>query len=303
MRSLHNVAVSKVFKFDVFAEDEYDAPETGRETLPEEAFLTFSDDDFYFKLVKPPAAKNEKEVAEDDIASAEEEEPEEEYEPEDPAIAIATGIVEEAEQRSEKILAEASEETARMLKEADQKAGELFIKAEEEGRKKGYEQGFSAGSVGGKEQFLLQAEEKYRLFFTAIDESCSNIDKQKREILEQNMTDLSELTLAIAEKIVCIALDSSGEVIKRMILSAAAPAGMKQWAKVTISAKDIDIMREDGIDIFGELYSVSDKIDIIVIDDADRGTCLIEFPDQVIDAGANTQLRNIKDLIRTVDRD
>jgi flagellar assembly protein FliH len=57
------------------------------------------------------------------------------------------------------------------------------------------------------------------------------------------------LTLTIAEKIVCIALDSSGEVVKRMILGAAAPAEAAQWAKVTISDKDVEMMKEDGIDI------------------------------------------------------
>lgn len=303
MKSLHKTAVSKVFKFHDFTEDDVTA---GVEQLvSEEAFLTFSDEDFFFKREEP--IEEEEEPAPEDVDFAAEEEEEEEPEEaeivEDPAIAIAAGIVEEAEERAKKIIEDANEEAEKALKEAKQKANELFTEAEEDGRKNGFEQGFSAGSEEGKKEYLAKSGERIRSFFTAADAACENIDAQKKEILEHNLMDLGDLALAVAEKIVCIALDSSGEVVKRMIMSAAAPAGETQWAKVTISGKDVEMMREDGIDIFEELYSVTDKIDIIVLDDADNGTCFIEFPNYVIDAGTGTQLQNIKDMIHTADRD
>ena len=301
MRSLHNIAVSKIFKFDDFTDDEQDSPEAGGSTVPEEAYLTFSEEDLYFKPKN--AVMEEEEPPEEAPEEAEEEEYEEPEEPEDPAIAIAAGIIDEAEQRAKVILNSAGEVSERMLRDAEQKADEMYSAAVEEGHGKGYADGFDEGGKEGREQFLRQSEEKYNALFSAIDTACEKIDTQKQEILERNLNDLSELTLAIAEKIVCIALDSSGEVVKRMILQAAAPAGVKQWSKVTISGKDADMMKEDGIDIYEELYAISERIDIITIDDADRGTCFIEFPDQVIDAGAGAQLRNIKDLIRTADKE
>ena len=303
MKSLHNIAVSKVFKFDDFADDENDISESGKNPLPEDAYLIFSDEDFFFKKEEPEEEEEEPLEEYLNLAEDEEDEPEEVEIPEDPAIAVSAGIIEEAEQRAKKIIDDANEEAERTLKEAKQKAIDVHSEAEEDGRKKGFEQGFSTGSEEGKLEFIRMSEEKIRAFFSAVDVACESIDAQKREILEKNIIDLSDLALAVAEKIVCIALDSSGEVIKRMILSAAAPAGEKQWAKVTISGKDVEMMREDGIDIFEELYSITDKIDIIVVDDADNGTCFIEFPNYVIDAGTGTQLQNIKDLIHTADKE
>lgn len=302
MRSLHNIAVSKVFKFEDFTEDEQDSPETGGGPVPEEAYLTFSDEDLYFKPEIP--AEEEEAPPEEDPEGFEEETGHAEPEaPEDPAVAIAAGIIDEAEQRAKTILSTAGEASERIMSEAERKVAGMYSEAEEEGHKKGYEEGFSAGSEEGKSQALRQSEEKLEAFFKAIDAACRSIETSKQEILDRNLADLCELTLAIAEKIVCIALDSSGEVVKRMILSAAAPAETTQWAKVTISDKDVEMMKEDGIDIYSELYSISDKIDIIAADGADRGTCFIEFPDHVIDAGTGTQLRNIKDLIHSADRE
>jgi len=150
---------------------------------------------------------------------------------------------------------------------------------------------------------LNTTKDKYRKLIEAVDEACWDIDAQKTEMLKQNIEDLTELALSIAEKVVCVSLESSGEVIKRMILAAAAPAGEEQWAKVVISSSDAKLTEEDGIDLIAELAAISDKIDLVVMDGAAQGTCLVEFPDHVTDASAGIQLQNIKDLVRGADRE
>ena len=45
---------------------------------------------------------------------------------------------------------------------------------------------------------------------------------------------------------------------------------------------------------------LSDHIKIIPLSDDEAGTCIIEMPDEIIDASASTQLKNIRDLIHEI---
>ena len=62
-------------------------------------------------------------------------------------------------------------------------------------------------------------------------------------------------------------------------------------------------MEEEGINIREELDAISGKIELVVLDDAKRGTCLVEFADRAVDASAETQLLNIKDTISGEDNE
>ena len=48
------------------------------------------------------------------------------------------------------------------------------------------------------------------------------------------------------------------------------------------------------------LPGLSDHIKIIPLSDDEAGTCIIEMPDEIIDASASTQLKNIRDLIHEI---
>jgi len=298
MKSLLNLTGSKIFKYHNFTEEEPEYQKTA--DVP---FLLFSDEDLIVKRPEPKV-KNEKEL------QGEAEELFEGKTDPDPVLSIAEKVKNDAVQEAERIVAEAGEkakaileksgeEAEKIILEAEKKARELFAGSEEEGYKKGYEEGVLDGNTAGSEQARRAFSEKLKDFFKAMDDACESIDLLRGETIAQYLKDLTELVLAISERIVCISLESSSEVIKKMILSAAAPAIDKQWAKVTISAEDAKSMLAEGIDIKGELYSISDKIDLNIVDDAILGTCLVEFPDQVIDAGAGTQLRNIKEMVRS----
>ena len=45
------------------------------------------------------------------------------------------------------------------------------------------------------------------------------------------------------------------------------------------------------------LSCLSDHIKIVPMRDAETGTCIVEMPDEIIDASASTQLENIRSVI------
>ena len=297
MKSLRSGDGGKIFKYQDFTEEE-----TGLLGVSQtEAYIVFTDDDDCIAMQNAP----------DKIKGAPKSLPEqEEAKQAETAASFAKVVLEKARQEAEGITQGARKKAEGILAEAGQQAAAAAA-AKEEGRKeglsKGYEEGFGRGLSEGAEKGSKQAradiETKLREFFKAIDGACGSIDARKEEILLQNVEDLTELALAISEKIVCVSLESSGEVIKRMILSQAAPAAEKQWAKVIISARDAAVMDDSGIDIKSELCSISDKIELIISDDAAEGTCMVELPDHVVDASTGVQMQNIKDLIRGAGRD
>jgi len=308
MRSLHNTESVRIFRYEDFSEEEEISVKPSQEGLGT-PFVTFTDEDFYFRERARETAK--------EIGNADERFPDV-ADPEDSgpirvtvktettdvykdAVTAAGQIRSEAELKAKNIIEKSLAEAEKLLVEAEQKAGEMYLTAKDEGYKEGHDLGVAAGKEEGIKQFLAESEERYRQFFTAIDEACGNIDEKKQALLEDHINDLGELAVAVAEKVVCVSLETSGEVIKRMILSAAGRAVDKQWAKVTTSTADVKLMKEDGIDIESELRAISDKIELIMIDDGELGTCLVEFPEQATDAGAAAQLANIKELLHGAD--
>ena len=51
------------------------------------------------------------------------------------------------------------------------------------------------------------------------------------------------------------------------------------------------------------LASLSDQVRIVPVADDESGTCIIEMPDEIIDASASTQLSNIRGIVADVPAD
>lgn len=119
-------------------------------------------------------------------------------------------------------------------------------------------------------------------------------------MLEKYVDDLKRISLAVAEKIVQTSLQSSGDIVKRMILSATDKITRKQWAKIYLTKCETGVSMEVDAEFLDALSSLSDNIKIITMDNGEPGTCIIELPDEIIDASASTQLENIKDILNNV---
>ena len=104
----------------------------------------------------------------------------------------------------------------------------------------------------------------------------------------------------MAEKIIQTSLQSSGDIIKRMILAATDKLRKKQWAKIYVTKCESGISMEVDTEFLEALSSLSDNIKIITMDNGEDGTCIIELPDEIIDASVGTQLENIKDILNNV---
>ena len=115
--------------------------------------------------------------------------------------------------------------------------------------------------------------------------------------MDQSVDDLRDLALAVAEKVVCVSLKSSGDVISRMIQTAIDKRKKKEWVHIYISECDAKRLTQIPASLSAALTALSDRVRLIPMSDDESGTCIIEMPDEIVDASAATQLNNLRTIL------
>ena len=223
---------------------------------------------------------------EEEPESEPEVEPEKELTPIDLAQLQAEVILAEARAEAEKILAEARE-TAKAEAEL------IYQTAKGEGKAIGYEEGIAQALEEGK----LHQEEQAALMAAEVDKFLEQASVALDRQLDENINELRDLAIAIAEKVVCISLRSSTEIIGRMVQAALDKRKHREWIHIYISESDAKRMSQVPATLTNAVSGLSDRVRIIPMSDDDSGTLVIEMPDEIIDASASTQMGNIRSML------
>lgn len=247
------------------------------------------------------------------VSFDEEEEDEESEKREQTEEAVEEGTEEEEEAEEEKgeeeelisfariqaetITREAEAEAARILETAREKAKaeaeEVFAKAKADGQREGYNAGMTQALEEGRKHQAAQAEE----LGASVEQFLKRANTMLEHQMDENIDELRDLAMAIAEKVICISLKSSGEVIGRMIQTAIDKKKRKEWVHIYIAECDAKRMTQVPPSLAASLSALSDRVRIIPMGEDEPGTCIIEMPDEIIDASAATQLDNIRSLL------
>ncbi|MCI8525558.1 MAG: F0F1 ATP synthase subunit delta [Oscillospiraceae bacterium] len=202
-----------------------------------------------------------------------------------------------AQIQAEKILADAQRQVQELLDEtrarAEAEAEEIRRAAENEGYQAGYADGAAQALREGRaaqEQQAAQLEAEIQKFF---DKAGDRLDRH----LDESVDDLRDLALAVAEKVVSVSLRSSSEVIARMIQAAIDKRKRREWVHIYIAECDAKRMGQVPAALAAALTGLSDRVRIIPMADDEPGTCIVEMPDEIIDASAATQMGNIRSLL------
>ncbi len=208
--------------------------------------------------------------------------------------------------REEKIqlikeLEETREEVRRLLEDSRLEAEQMKSQARDEGHEIGEREGYEKGYLDGYEKAQQEVENTLKKeadeLLLELRDLIASVEQKKREMLEQYKDDLRDIAISIAEKIIRVSLKSSGDIIKRMIISATEGIMSKEWVKIYIARCDAEMAVNGDSMLINSISYVSDHIKIIVMENEAPGTCILEFPDKVIDASTNTQIENIKEII------
>ena len=258
-------------------------------------------EDLRFDTDLPPEEAEEPGEADPGGASppVEEPEPEEDTSPPDgPAPSEPSGPVQYAQLQAELILKQAREEAetilagARAAAKAEQE--EIRMGARDEGYREGYAQGIAKAmddAQRDREAVAAQLEQEVQAFL-------EKADMAREEFITQSQDELLDLCIAVAEKVVRVSLKSSSEVIVRMIQTATERMKRQEWVHIYISGCDTKGIAKISPALTTALGALSQHVKIIPMGDDEGGTCIIETPEEIIDASVSTQMTNIRDLLR-----
>ena len=116
-------------------------------------------------------------------------------------------------------------------------------------------------------------------------------------VLLQTREELLELCIAIAEKVVRVSLKSSSEVIVRMIQTATERMKRQEWVHIYISGCDARQAAQISPALTSTLGALSQHIKVVPMGDDESGTCIVETPEEIVDASVSTQMSNIRDVL------
>ncbi len=198
--------------------------------------------------------------------------------------------------QADEIIADARKRAEAIVSEAATGAKLIKFSAENE-IKQAREQAFEQGYTEGVEKARLEMGVKLEM---QVKEFLENAVLEKDTFIEKTQIEMCELALAVAEKVIQISLQSSKEVIARMIQVATEKLKRREWVRIYISEIDAHGIVESAPELTAALAGISDNVKIIPLKDGESGTCIIEMPDEIIDAGVSTQMTNIRATINHV---
>lgn len=114
----------------------------------------------------------------------------------------------------------------------------------------------------------------------------------------RSQDEMRDLALTVAEKIIRISLQSSSEIVARMVQNATEKLKRREWVRVYIPKGDAQRYVQADPELAASLASLSDQVKIVGMETDDPGACIVELPDEIIDASASTQLDNIRELLQ-----
>ena len=209
----------------------------------------------------------------------------------------ASQIKEGAREEARGIIMRANETAEDILQEAREQAEEIRRQAREEGYADGHAQGREEGTEAARDEYHAAYQSSLDAFKQDMERALASVQEAKEHCVKRYLDELKDCAIAIGEKVIQISLRSSGEVIRQMIISATEKLKKTAWVKIYIDKSDYDMMMEADADVIDELSHLSDNVKIVAMDNEEEGICIIELPEEIIDASVSTQLENIKDIL------
>lgn len=197
------------------------------------------------------------------------------------------------EQKADKVRDQVEE----ILNNARKEGEAIREEAKQKGFEEGYTDGFQAGTEKAEQDYELRYKNEMSLIREDIKAAIESVAEAKEEVLGKYLEDLKNISVAVAEKVIQTSLKSSGDIIKRMILSATDKLKKKSWAKIYVAKTNESVSVQGDAELLRELSNLSDNVKVIIMEEEEPGTCIVELPDEIMDVSVNTQLETIKEIL------
>jgi flagellar assembly protein FliH len=199
----------------------------------------------------------------------------------------AQKIRKEAEEAATRIVSDAESRIAELESQAIAKVEAAEKEATKRGREAGRDEGFKEG-VGEVERLV-----------TRIHVILDRAMEKRGEILEQAETQVVELVLLVARKVVKVISENQKSVVVQNIQQALRKLKTKADVVVRVNMADLELT-SSHIKDFVQMAENARSLTVVEDTTIDRGGCVIETDFGEIDARISSQLSELEDRILEV---
>ena len=222
---------------------------------------------------------------------------EQEQEKQEPAGGSFEQALSLAQAQADELIRNARAQAERIIEEAKQAAEAEVARIHQQASEEGYNQGYVEGQRKGEAEASAATRKAAQESVQAVRRFLTQANNMRDEKIDKLSGELLDVAVAVAEKVVHVSLKSSEEIIKRMIIAATEKMKRREWVQIYVADCDVKGVAQSDPSLTAALSCLSDHIKIVPMRDAETGTCIVEMPDEIIDASASTQLENIRSVI------
>lgn len=202
-----------------------------------------------------------------------------------------------AQAEADRLIQNAKVQAEHIIEQAKQAAETEVSRIYQRASEDGYNQGYAEGHQKGQEEASAAMNKAAQDAVDAVQRFLSQANQTRDAEIDKLSAEVLDVAVAVAEKVIHVSLKSSEEIIKRMIITATEKLKRRQWVQIYVADCDVKGVAQSDPSLAAALSSLSDHIKIVPMKDAEPGTCIVEMPDEIIDASASTQLENIRSVI------
>ncbi len=188
---------------------------------------------------------------------------------------------------------EAKKERDAAWEQFQQELEEARSAARQEGYNMGYAEGMASAMAEGKAELERMAADQAHAVEVFLEAAANARDR----LLDDSREELKELALAIAEKVIRVSLRSSGDILRRMVEAATEKKKRCEWARIYIADCDARASANTIPELTAALRGIAGRVRVVPMADDESGTCIIEMPDEILDASVSTQITNIRETL------
>jgi flagellar assembly protein FliH len=189
-----------------------------------------------------------------------------------------------AADEAEKTVAEAEARAANLIRDAEQKVDEITEAARKEGFEEGHKDGYEAG--GAEVERLV--EQLHSVINHALE--------KRNDIIEESETQLINLVLLIAKKVVKVISENQKNVVINNVIQALRKLKSRGEVVIRVNLEDVKLTSEHVKDFMRMVESVK-SVTVVEDSSVDKGGCIIETDFGQIDARISSQLSEIEEKI------
>ncbi|MAG13915.1 MAG: flagellar assembly protein FliH [Spirochaetales bacterium] len=222
------------------------------------------------------------------------------------ANAEAAGIVSDAEARAfeevkrktdeaQQAKQQAEDEAARTVQDAESRSAQLIADAQdraseinEAARKEGYGNGREEGYQTGTEEVDRLVKQVHSVIDHAIE--------KRNEIIEESETQVINLVLLIAKKVVKVISENQKNVVINNVIQSLRKLKSRGEVIIRVNLEDVKLT-SDHVKDFTRMVDSVGSVTVVEDSSVDKGGCIIETDFGQIDGRISSQLHEIEEKI------